>query len=130
MECCIKIATWGIFGNNLRKARIPIKLAGLWSGANSLNSSISFSTSSVIATDSGNFSPPCTTRWPVPSISLISLIILCALKASNMISTASTWSLISCTVLTFSPLTSIVKLNPSIRFFLLNLLLLIPLQAF
>jgi len=52
-----------------RQASIPIRAAGLWSGANTLHASISFNTSSVIMQDFVNFSPPCTTLCPTALIS-------------------------------------------------------------
>ena len=51
------------------QALIPKTFAGLCKGANSLNSSIVLSTSSVIRQDSLNILPPCTTRCPIAEIS-------------------------------------------------------------
>ena len=47
----------------------PFRLAGLWSGARSLQAVKAASTSGVSRTDSLNFSPPCTIRWPTALIS-------------------------------------------------------------
>ena len=65
--------TFGTPGSTAFIASIPIKLAGLWRGANSLHFLIASSTSSVIITEDANFSPPWTTLCPTASISFMSL---------------------------------------------------------
>ena len=47
----------------------PFRLAGLCRGARSLHAVKASSTSGVSNTDSLNFSPPCTIRWPTALIS-------------------------------------------------------------
>ena len=53
------------------QARMPVRLAGLWSGARGMQSSMALRTSSVMRTDRLKASPPCTTRWPTASISFM-----------------------------------------------------------
>jgi hypothetical protein len=52
-----------------RAAAMPRRLAGLWSGARSIVSSMPRSTSSSIRTERVNRSPPWTTRCPTASMS-------------------------------------------------------------
>ena len=58
-------------------------MAGLWSGAKSLNANRSFTTSSVITTLDAYLSFPCTKRCPTPSISSSDLIISSDINFSN-----------------------------------------------
>ena len=53
---------------------MPLRLAGLWSGARSMQSSIWSTTSSVTSIERVNFSPPWTTRWPTAWMSPSALI--------------------------------------------------------
>ena len=64
-----KTATWGTSGNAFWAARMPCKLAGLWSGARSKASRMASTTSPSMSADSANRSPPWTTRWPTAPIS-------------------------------------------------------------
>ncbi|MNJ77347.1 hypothetical protein D3C77_748270 [compost metagenome] len=48
-------------------AWMPLRLAGLCSGASWMLASMLARVSSVSRVDAKNFSPPCTTRWPMPS---------------------------------------------------------------
>ncbi len=103
-----KTATPLIFGKAFWNALIPVRFAGLWSGAKSLTSSIAFITSSVITTLSLNFSPPWTTRWPTPSISLIDFNICKSISFFNNKLTATLWSLHVNRSFNFSPFSLIV----------------------
>ena len=67
-------ATMGMLPNTLRAASMPRMPAGLCRGASGLSSRRVSMTSSVIRQLLLNFSPPCTTRWPMASISLTSLM--------------------------------------------------------
>ena len=97
------------------QARMPRILAGLCSGANALHSSISLITFSSINTDEENFSPPCTTRWPMASISSRDFSIPCsgATKASRTVFIATEWSGMSTDFSSFSPFTLIEKIPSS-----------------
>ena len=55
-------ATIGVFDMTARQALMPMRFAGLCSGASGVHSSIMAMTSSSISTDLVNFVPPWTTR--------------------------------------------------------------------
>ena len=92
-------------------ASIPNIAAGLCNGASSIQSSISFITSSFIITGFVNFSPPCTILCPIPSISSTDFITpYCLLKSlSNTNFIAFSWLEAGFSKLCFSPLTLCVK---------------------
>ena len=97
--------TIGVSGINSLHAAIPIKFAGLWSGAKSLHSSTAFNTSSVNTTEEANFSPPCTTLWPTAPTSdrLLITPVFSFISASNTIWIACLWLGIEASVVSFSP---------------------------
>ena len=66
---------------------------GLCNGAREAHSSNASITAGVINTESANFSPPCTTRWPTASISSIEEITpnSASTKISSKMRSASLW---------------------------------------
>ena len=94
----------GTEGINSMQALIPMRFAGLWSGARSLHSSIPFNTSSVSTVELANFSPPCTTRCPTASISerLFKAPVLSLISVSKTIWTACLWVGISALMISLS----------------------------
>ena len=97
-------ATIGTFGMISLQELIPIRFAGLWSGARSLHSSIAFITSSLMTTEDANFSPPCTTRCPTALISSSDLTMPWSglVSASITSFTATVWFGIGVSILTLS----------------------------
>jgi len=62
--------TWGMSSpSSSWTARMPLRLAGLCSGARSMHSSMPAITPGSMRTESLNFSPPWTSRWPTPWMS-------------------------------------------------------------
>ena len=96
--------TIGTPGISSWHTRIPIKFAGLWSGASSLHSSTFANTSSFNTTDWANFSPPCTTRCPTASISerLFTAPVFGFTSASSTIWIPSLWVGIGASVISLS----------------------------
>ena len=102
-------------GRTALQASIPSNPAGLCKGANSEHSFTFSITSSVITTESLNFSPPWTILWPTASISFISEITPYSLLNSFSITKliASLWDGTGCSNLFFSPLAVCVKKEES-----------------
>lgn len=90
-----KTAIWGIWGCAFWTNSIPAKFAGLCKGAKIESLPISCMTNSLTKTGAWNLSPPWTTRCPIASIWLKSLMIPIFVKLSRIIKSPLAWSLIT-----------------------------------